>query len=90
MLPKTRLPMRVTVLVVGVVIGLLSLVEWKALYGLDHPRPYKVSCISCHKDAKTLKAISDKANDPLYLVHSGDLTARELKQLTATPPPPIK
>ena len=90
MLPKTRLPMRVTVSVVGVVVGLLSLVEWKALYGLDHPRPYKVSCVSCHKDAKTLRAISDKSNDPLYLVHTGDLTTRELNQLTSNPHPSTK
>ena len=53
----------------------IAVMEWRALYALDHPPMHKISCVSCHTDAKTLNAIADKAGDPLYLVRRGDLPA---------------
>ena len=59
--------------------------EWRALYELDQPKPYSVSCIACHSDKKTLAAMADKAGDRLYLVHSGQLTEAELNRLMNRP-----
>ena len=66
-----------------VLLCILSIVgfEWHSLDELDHPRPNNVSCIGCHSDKKTLKAMADKAGDPLYLVHSGQVTEAELNRL---------
>ena len=69
--------MPIVLLFVASVIGF----EWRGLNALDHPRPYKVSCIGCHSDKETLKAMADKAGDPLYLVHSGQLTQAQLDAL---------
>jgi hypothetical protein len=60
----------------------ISLVEWCTLEDIDHPKPVKISCLSCHSDKKTLAAMADKAGDPLYLVHSGQLTRGELDSLS--------
>jgi len=61
--------------------------EWRALYELDHPKPYSVSCTGCHSDKKTLAAMADKAGDRLYLVHSGQLTKTQLDDLMNKPGP---
>ena len=66
----------------------VSAMEWRGLYALDHPKPKKISCIGCHSDGRTLKAMADKAGDPLYLVHSGQLSERELKTLMDKPEAP--
>jgi hypothetical protein len=47
-------------IVLSVVIG-ISWYEGRALYTLDHPRPHKVNCLSCHSDEKTIRAMRDKA-----------------------------
>jgi mono/diheme cytochrome c family protein len=49
--------------------------EWRALYALDHPPLHRTNCVTCHSDAKTMKAMADKAGDELYLQHRGDLGA---------------
>ena len=66
-------PIRVAI---GIVVGLIALittVEWRALYALDHPPLHRVDCVKCHSDVKTLNAMASKAGDDLYLVKRGDL-----------------
>jgi hypothetical protein len=77
-----KIPQHFALVVVTITILSVSLFEWRALYNLDHPKPYKVGCIGCHSDKKTLKAMADKAGDDLYLVHSGELTIAQLNTLT--------
>ncbi len=79
---NTKISPRITFSVVPLVIVSVSLFEWRSLDKLDHPKPYKVGCIGCHSDKKTLEAIADKAGDSLYLVHSGQLTIAQLDKLT--------
>ena len=64
-------------------------IEWQKLDELDHPEPNKVNCIGCHSDQKTLKSMADKAGDPLYLVHSGQMTEAELHSLLNVPDPAV-
>lgn len=59
--------------------------EWRSLNELDHPKPYKVGCIGCHSDKKTLEAMAEKAGDRLYLVHNGQLTEAQLNLLLNKP-----
>lgn len=68
-----NVPHRVAISAVAIAFISIGLVEWRALYALDHPPLRHVDCVSCHSDAKTLAAIADKAGDPLYLVKRGDL-----------------
>ena len=72
---------------VTVAIVATMLVEWRGLDHHDPPKPHKISCIGCHSDKRTLQAIADKADDPLYLVHSGELTLAELNRLNGKPDP---
>lgn len=58
---------------VAVLVTSLGVFEWRALYALDHPPLHRTNCVTCHSDAKTLKAMADKAGDDLYLQHRGDL-----------------
>jgi hypothetical protein len=79
---NAKLPLRFAVPVTALAILAIMSVEWRALYNLDHPKPHKVDCVSCHSDERTLAAMADKAGDSLYLVHSGQLTLTELNRLT--------
>lgn len=89
-----KLPLHFAIPSVALVVLGIGLLEWRSLYNLDHPKPTKVSCIGCHSDKKTLELMADKAGDPLYLVHSGDLSLQELNRLTrkqnVPSTPPIK
>lgn len=78
---KIKLPRSLVFCMVALSLVLTTYVEGSALYKIDHPTPKKTSCIACHTDKKTLAAIAAKSNDPLYLVHSGDLTLEQLKKL---------
>lgn len=63
-------------------------IEWHLLNNLDHPKPQKISCIRCHSDKRTLQAMADKADDPLYLVHNGQLSLEQLNTLIGKCPVP--
>lgn len=76
---KISLPWFLTV--IALIVGGLSVFEVRALDKIDHPKVTHVSCTKCHTDSATLAAIAEKAADPLYLVHNGDLTLAQLKQL---------
>ncbi len=82
-----QLPLRLAIPAVVVAIGAMMLVEWRALGHSDPVKPHRISCIGCHADKRTLQAIADKADDPLYLVHSGELTLAELNRLQSKPGP---
>jgi hypothetical protein len=58
---KQKIPPHLAILIVLVVITGISLVEGQALYALDHPPRHHVDCLSCHDDAKTIRAMRDKA-----------------------------
>jgi hypothetical protein len=78
---STKLSARFVLPVVALTVLSIMLIEWRSLYKLDHPKPHKLDCITCHSDKHTLKAMADKADDPLYLVHSGQLTVADLNKL---------
>jgi mono/diheme cytochrome c family protein len=69
---KTVSP-RFVLTTVAVLVTSLGVVEWRALYALDHPPLHRTNCVTCHSDAKTMKAMADKAGDDLYIQHRGDL-----------------
>jgi hypothetical protein len=82
---NANLPLRFAVPVTAVAILSIMGVEWRGLYNLDHPKPHKVDCIGCHSDKHALAAMAEKAGDPLYLVHSGQLTVADLNRLSNKP-----
>lgn len=66
---------RLVLSTVAVLVTSLVMVEWRALYALDHPPLHRTNCVACHSDPKTLKAMADKAGDDLYLQHNGAVKA---------------
>ena len=78
---KKKLPTSAVISTVVLAVSSATFLEARELDKMDHPKPYKVGCIQCHSDRKTLLAIAEKAGDPMYLVKSGDLTAVQLKEL---------
>lgn len=80
---QLRIPAKVAVPTVLLVATSIGLLEWKALYDLDHPKPEKVDCLQCHSSKKALASIVDKSGDPQYLVHAGVLTQAQLDSLNA-------
>lgn len=62
---KTVSPRSVLTTVV-VLVASLGVVEWRALYALDHPPLHRTDCFTCHSDAKTVQAMADKAGDDRY------------------------
>ncbi len=85
---NAKLPLRFALPVVALTVLSIMLFEWRALYNADHPKPHKLDCITCHSDKHTLQAMADKADDPLYLVHSGQLTTADLNRLMSKPDQP--
>ena len=67
---KTISP-RAALITVAILVATFGMIEWRALFALDHPAQHKTDCMSCHSDAKTLKAMADKAGGSAYLVHKG-------------------
>lgn len=63
---------RAAITIVMVVTISIGLWEGYALYAMEHLPLHKTDCLSCHSDAKTLKAMASKAGDDLYLVHGKD------------------
>ncbi len=79
-----RVSPRIALTTIAVFASTTGLWEWRALYALDHPKPPpEVSCVACHSDAKTLRAMADKAGDDLYIVRRGDMTRAEYDRIMA-------
>lgn len=78
-----KLPLPVVAVVLVAAISGASYTESKSLDKLEPKVPQKTSCIRCHTDRATLLKIADKANDPLYLVKTGDLTLKQLREYTS-------
>ena len=76
-----KLPSHIALAAILSAIVLTAATEWHLLNNLDHPKPHKIRCLSCHSDKRTLEAMADKADDPLYLVHDGQLTLAQLNKL---------
>ncbi|HLK59390.1 MAG TPA: hypothetical protein VKU00_22710 [Chthonomonadaceae bacterium] len=81
-LKQKSISLRVAVPIIGLMTLGIGGLEWRQLYALEHPKPQKMDCISCHSDKKTLAAIADKSGDDLYLVHNGNLTLQQLNRMT--------
>jgi hypothetical protein len=78
-----KLPTGFAILSTAVAVTSVTCVEVAALKKADHPAPYKVSCLGCHSDKRTLAAMADKSGDALYLVHTGEVTLEQLNRLQA-------
>jgi len=78
---KLKLSLKFVLPVVAMALAGASFCEVSALHRIEPKPPKKLSCIRCHTSKETLSRIADKTGDPLYLVHTGDLTKVQLKDL---------